>query len=149
MSIDQATKTCPVGATAMRLAELCRQGQYVQAIEELHADDAVSIEPFAMPGFDQVHKGKEAIIGKIKMWQANTEVHSSQVDGPFPQPETGRFCLVFKLDATCKMRGTRNTMHEVALYTANQESGKIEKEEFFYMPMPAEACDDNSCCSGS
>ena len=118
----------------MRLAELCRQGQFIQAIEELYADDIESVEPFAMPGFEQIQKGKDAIMAKNKWWAENTEVHGCEIDGPFPQPDTGRFSLVFKIDATCKMRGTREIMHEIALYTANKDTGKIEKEEFFYMP---------------
>ena len=34
---------------ADRLVELCRQGEFVQAVQELYSDDIVSIEPEGSP----------------------------------------------------------------------------------------------------
>jgi len=48
------------GQIASRLAELCRQGQFEAAQKELYAENAVSIEPEAMPDFPKETKGLRA-----------------------------------------------------------------------------------------
>lgn len=37
---------------ATHLADYCRKEQFTQALEELYAENAVSIEQFEFPGFD-------------------------------------------------------------------------------------------------
>jgi len=70
----------------------------------------------------------DAVKGKNKWWAENHEVHSSDVQGPFPHDN--RFIVYFKFDVTPKHTGQRMTMEEVGLFTV--EDGKIIKEEFFY-----------------
>lgn len=36
---------------ATLLADYCRREQFTQALQELYADNAVSIEPYEFPGF--------------------------------------------------------------------------------------------------
>ncbi|MHB1157101.1 MAG: SnoaL-like domain-containing protein [Phycisphaerales bacterium] len=110
-----------------RLVSLCQEGQYQQAIQELYAEDIVSVEAAAMPGHPRTMKGKAAMLEKLKWWQENNEVHSGKVVGPFPHGD--RFAVFFDFDVTCKQAG-RMKMVEVGIYTV--EDGKITKEEFFY-----------------
>ena len=123
---SQATKT------GLRLVELCREGKFEDALNELYHQDIKSIEAAAMPGMEQVQNGLDAVRAKNQWWMENNEVHSCEVAGPYPQPDQNRFAVHFKLDTTCKMRG-RQQMEEVALYTVDAGSGKIIQEEFMYM----------------
>lgn len=49
---------------ASRLAEYCRKKEFSLAQKELYANDAVSIEPYAIPGFEQETRGLEALMEK-------------------------------------------------------------------------------------
>ena len=113
---------------AQRLIELCKQGQPLEAIETLYADDIVSVEAMAMPGGTREATGLQAIIGKAKWWSGEHEVHSATIEGP---PVSGpRFCVRFVYDVTNKPSGRRMTMDELAIYLV--KDGKIVREEFFY-----------------
>jgi ketosteroid isomerase-like protein len=114
-----------------KLVELCREGRNIDAINELYADDVVSIEATAPPaGGEREMRGIEAVRGKNQWWQENHEVHDASVAGPFPHGDD-RFAVHFNFDVTSQpMGGQRFQMEEVALYTI--ENGKIAKEEFFY-----------------
>lgn len=138
---------CPMHVTAMRLVELCKAGKFDQAEAELYADHIESVEPFGPPGKCKTVVGKAAHKAKNEEWHKNTTVHSCAVEGPFPQPDTGRFAVVFKMDATCKIMG-RVKMDEVALYTCDTCSGKIVRAEYFYAPPGGGECgkqDAGSC----
>ena len=113
---------------AQELADLCRQGKNLEAIEKLYSSDIVSIEACAMEGMPQEMKGIDAIKGKNQWWTENHEVHSGDVTGPFPNGD--RFVLIFKYDVTHKPTGNRMAMEEAGLFTV--KNGKIAKEEFFY-----------------
>ena len=110
------------------LVALCRQGKNLEAIEKFYSQDIVSVEPVPMPSMGQTQTGMDAVKGKNKWWAENHEVHSSDVQGPFPHDN--RFIVYFKFDVTPKHTGQRMTMEEVGLFTV--EDGKIIKEEFFY-----------------
>lgn len=113
---------------ANKLVNFCKRGDYVGAVESLYSPDIDSQEAIAMPGMpDHVH-GLDAIRKKNKEWTDSMEVHSSQIDGPFPLGD--RFAVHFKYDATDRNTKKRMTFDEVALYTVR--NGKIIKEEFFY-----------------
>jgi SnoaL-like domain len=58
---------------ASRLAELCRQGQFEAAQKELYAENAVSIEPEAMPDFPKETRGLRAIIEKGHKFESMVE----------------------------------------------------------------------------
>lgn len=116
-------------AIAARLVELCRQGKYEQAQDELYADDAVSIEMDGLPpGMARDTRGLEAIREKGRQFNATIEaVHGGSVGEPIV---TGRwFSLVMTMDATFKERG-RVDMREICVYQVRD--GKIVREQFFY-----------------
>lgn len=110
------------------LVELCKVGKEMDALATLYHDDAVSIE--ARPGNESVAKGMEAIKAKHEWWNSAVEMHSAEVEGPFPNHNDNQFACIFTMDATMKQANQRFQMKEVGLYTV--ENGKIIKEEFFY-----------------
>jgi len=138
---DGKTDCCPIKATAHRLVELCKAGQCDQAEEELYADHISSVEPFSCDGKCKTTVGKSAVKAKGVEWHKHMTVHSCSVEGPFPQPESHRFAVVFKMDCTCAQRG-RMQMDEVALYTCESTGGKIIRAEFFYAPPGGGECAD-------
>ena len=112
-----------------RLVSLCREGRNMDAIDELYADDVVSVEAAAPPGTDRTSTGIEAVKGKNQWWIENHEIHAASVRGPFPHGDD-RFCAVFEFDVTSKPEGKRLKMEEVAHFTVSD--GKVIREEFFY-----------------
>src|SRR5258708_1301409 len=114
-----------------KLVELCREGKFKEAVESLYSPQIVSVEAGAGPSMPARMEGIEAIKGKGEWWEANHEVHSTKVEGPFPNGD--RFIVRFTMDVTAKagpMAGKRFTMDESALYTV--KDGKVTMEEFFY-----------------
>src|SRR5688572_9325448 len=95
---------------AQRLVELCREGKYDQAQQELYASDAVSIEGDGTKA-DGVTRGFDAIRIKSKQWADNLiEVHGGSVGEPIVAGNW--FSLVMGLDATFKDMG-RVAMNEI------------------------------------
>ena len=116
---------------AEKLCEHCRNQTEAQGLQELYAEDAVSIEPMAMEGQSPVSEGRAAIQGKHDWWGQNFEVHDFNMEGPFINGDN--FSVIFEIDATDKNSQQRWKSKEVALYeTAN---GKIVRESFFMQPM--------------
>ncbi|MEM1316231.1 MAG: SnoaL-like domain-containing protein [Pseudomonadota bacterium] len=122
----ETTKT-----TAERLVALCRAHQEDVALAELYRADAVSVEATAMPGTQSAAtEGLDGIKGKHAWWDANFEVHSAEVEGPFLHGED-RFGVIFSLDATETASGERSAMKELGVYHVD-DGGKIFREEFYY-----------------
>ena len=117
-----------VSEVANGLVNLCRQGNFMEAIAEYYADDIVSIEPVGSSDMPAEQRGIEAIKGKNQWWIENQEVHGLTVKGPYLGE--GGFAAHFDFDITPKMTGQRTNMKEMALYTV--EDGKIVREEFYY-----------------
>ncbi|HVO99730.1 MAG TPA: nuclear transport factor 2 family protein [Bryobacteraceae bacterium] len=118
-------------AVGKKLADLCREGKFIEAMNELYSPNIVSIEAGSAPNMPARMEGIEAIRGKAAWWDANHEVHKAEVAGPWPNGD--RFIVRITLDVTAKggpMAGKRFTMDEAALYTV--KDGKIVQEEFFY-----------------
>jgi len=114
-------------AIADRLTELCRQGQFEIAQQELYAKDAISIEPEASPAFDKETKGLPAIIKKGHKFEKMVgETHSVFISTPLVVGNAIAFTL--SMDITMKEK-ERNTMSELCVYLV--QGGKIIKEEFF------------------
>jgi len=112
-----------------KLVALCKEGRGEDAVNELYADNVVSVEAMAPPtGGSAEANGIEAVRQKGDWWRENHEIHSESVEGPYPHGD--RFAVQFKFDVTNKPSGRRMQMEEVALYTV--ENGKIVREEFFY-----------------
>jgi ketosteroid isomerase-like protein len=126
-----ASKTADTLAVGQQLVDLCRQGKFMEATDKLYSPDIVSIEAQGGPSMPARMEGIKAVKGKGEWWEQNHEVHSVQVDGPWPHGD--RFIVRFKLDVTAKagpMAGKRMTLDEAGLYTV--KNGKVAQEEFFY-----------------
>ncbi len=126
MTTTHAMTTLEVG---QKLVELCKQNKVEEAVEKLYSPHIVSVEAASMPNMPAEMKGIEAVRGKGKWWIENHEVHSSHVEGPFPNGD--RFIVRFTYDVTNKPSKQRMKMDEAGLYTV--KDGKIVKEEFFYV----------------
>ena len=112
---------------ANRLVSLCRQGKIHDAVHELYAEDAVSIEPDESMGPRQ-QNGLPAIIEKGKMFDSMLEeFHGSTISDPIVAGNY--FSISWVLDATMKDRG-RVKMEEICVYKV--EKGKIVHEQFFF-----------------
>ena len=111
-----------------QLADLCRQGRNLDALNTLFAAELVSVEAAVPPGMSREAKGLEAVKAKSAWWVENHEIHSASVSGPWPHDD--KFILGFKYDITNKPSGQRMQMDEMALYYV--ANGKIVREEFFY-----------------
>jgi ketosteroid isomerase-like protein len=113
-----------------KLVAYCNAGKNDESIEELYADDVVSIEAAAPPaGGDRVTNGKAGCKAKHDWWTANNEVHGASTEGPYPHGDD-RFAVRFVYDFTNKPTGQRRKMDEIAVYTV--AGGKIVREEFYY-----------------
>ena len=113
---------------ATRLVELCREGKFEEAYKELFADDAVSIEPEAMGGFEKETKGLDNLFKKAQQFNDMVEeFHGVTISDPVVAGNS--FATALELDATMKGRG-RSTMSEICLYKV--KDGKIISEEFSF-----------------
>ena len=122
------TRLNDIAKVAQRLVELCREGKYEQAQEELYAADAVSIEGDGQPGTPGYVSGLDAIRAKGKQWADNlVEIHGGSVSEPVIAD--GWFSVAMGLDATYKDMG-RVAMKEICVYQVRD--GKIVREQFFY-----------------
>ena len=111
---------------ANRLVELCRQGEFEKALDELFSNDAVSIEPYATPAFEKETKGMDAIKEKGKKWnEMVAEMHSVTLSDPLVV--TNSFACTMRLNVTMKERGPMD-MTELCVYKV--KDGKIISEEF-------------------
>ena len=113
---------------ANRLVELCGQGKWAQAQEELYAEDCVSIEPEGAQW--GTAKGMDAIKEKGAKWMAMVEeVHGGEISEPIVAENF--FAVRMLSDNTFKGMG-RVQFEELSLYEVRD--GKIVKEQFFYTP---------------
>ena len=111
---------------ADRLVGLCRQGQNLEAIDELYSDHIVSRE---MPGAnDELLTGKEVVRQKTEQWLENVrELHSGSISDPVVAGN--HFTCKMDYDVTFK-DGNRHQIEEICLYETRD--GKIVNEQFFY-----------------
>ncbi len=113
---------------ADRLVSLCREGKNFDAIDELYADDIVSVEPEGTPQAGATN-GKAAVRAKEEgFFNAVEEVHDSWLSDPLVAD--AYFSVASTMDLT--MQGMRMNWEEVSLYEVRD--GKIVREEFFYTP---------------
>ena len=111
---------------ATRLVELCRNGEWRKALDELYAKDIVSVEAHKMENMPAEMRGIDQVRGKTDWWEKNMEVHSAKVSGPFVARDT--FVVQFDIDVTDKASKKRMQMSEVGVYTV--KDGKVAREEF-------------------
>lgn len=113
---------------ALRLVQLCREGKFDQAQEELYADNARSIENDGTSGPLGDAVGMEAIRAKGKAFYDSCEqIHSATVSDPLVASPF--FSVAMTFDATYKTGGRRKT-EEICLYEVAND--KIVREQFFY-----------------
>ena len=111
-----------------KLVEWCKQGENLEAINNLYSENVVSIEAAGNEWMPQKMEGIEAVREKNAWWSNNNEVIKGEVVGPFPHEN--RFAVNFNYEIKNKQSGEVQNMNEVGLYTV--ENGKIVREEFFY-----------------
>ena len=111
---------------AEKLVQLCREGKNMDAINELYADDIVSLEAKGAPV--ERAEGKEAVIAKSVHWHSMVEeIHGGEISDPIV---SGNFFTVsMEMDVTYK-EGGRIPMKEIAVYEV--KDGKVIAEQFFY-----------------
>ena len=111
---------------AEQLVDMCREGQFIEAIEQLYRGDIVSRE---MPGIpNQVTTGQQAVTQKGLDWLKNViKFHNKTVSDPIVAGE--HFSVTMEFDVTLKDRG-RTRMEEICIYRVSD--GKIVAEQFFY-----------------
>jgi hypothetical protein len=111
---------------ATKLADYCRKGEWMKAVDDLYAKDIVSVEAHAMENMPAEMRGIDQVKGKTEWWEKNMEVHSAKVSGPFVARDT--FVVQFDVDVTEKASKKRTQMSEVGIYTV--KDGKVAREEF-------------------
>ena len=112
---------------AKRLIALCRESKWEEAQKELFAADAVSIEPYATPGFEKETRGLNAMIEKGHKFTAMVEaMHSLSISEPLVAANS--FACTMRMDMTMKGQG-RMDMAELCVYQV--KDGKITSEQFF------------------
>jgi len=111
---------------AMRLVELCKGTEWKKAVDELYANDIVSVEPRAVANIPAEIQGIDRVRGKNDWWEKNMEVHDSKVSGPFVAGDN--FVVRFDIDATDKNSKQRMQMSEVGIYTVKDD--KVVRERF-------------------
>lgn len=113
---------------AGKLVELCRKGEFMQAVNSLYAKDIVSMEPRAMENKNMPAemRGLDQVRGKNQWFMDNHEIHDSKVSGPFVARDT--FVVQFDIDVTDKASKKRMQMSEVGIYTV--KDSKVSREEF-------------------
>ncbi|HVY74367.1 MAG TPA: nuclear transport factor 2 family protein [Puia sp.] len=113
---------------ASRLHSYCSAGKFKEALKDLFARDAVSIEPDNTPGFDKETKGLDAMLKKSEQFDSMVDqVHGIKASQPVVAGNA--IAMSLDMDVTMKGRG-RTNMAEVCVYTV--KDGKIVREEFFW-----------------
>ncbi len=111
---------------ANRVVDLTRKQEWMKAVDELYADDIVSVEAFSRDGDSTETRGLEGIRGKVDWWVGAMEVHEIKVSGPFVAHD--RFVVQYEMDFSDRSSQERRQMSEVGVYTV--KDGKIVREEF-------------------
>jgi len=112
---------------ADQLVNLCRQGKFDEAVQELYSPNIVSIEPPG-GGFTERTEGLEAFHEKGKLWQSMVEeFHGIEVSDPIVAENF--FTCKMSMDITMKGH-PRSKSDEICLYEV--KDGKVVKEQFFY-----------------
>jgi len=113
---------------AQKWAEYCKTAQWDKALNELYADNCVSIEMEGAEGMPQRVEGMDAIKQKGEMWNSMVEdFHGMEIEGPLVAGD--HFTATMKMDITMKGQ-PRKKDEEIALFRV--QDGKIVSEQFFY-----------------
>ena len=111
---------------ANKLVELCRRGEFGEAVSTLYHEDVVSVEPEGAP--NPTVSGLDAVKEKEKQFNASVkEVHGMEISDPVVAGN--HFSCAMMMDVTMHEYG-RQKMEEICVYEV--KDGKIVREEFFY-----------------
>lgn len=111
----------------LRLVELTTLGKDAKVLDELYADDVISIEILSDPAAEpQRWLGLPAVREKHPWWANAATVHNIDVEGPFAGNGDDHFVVRFAMDVS--MEGRRDKMIEVGLYTV--ANSKIVREVY-------------------
>jgi hypothetical protein len=111
---------------AKKLVDLCRNGEWMKAVDELYSKEIVSVESQAMENMPTEMRGIDQVRGKTEWWEKNMQVHSAKIGGPFVAGDT--FVVQFDVDVTDKASNKRMQMSEVGIYKV--KDSKVAREEF-------------------
>lgn len=106
-----------------------QQGKFAEALDDLYADNAVSLEPEGTPPAMQRAEGLAAIKQKAVIWGEMIEETHGGGCSDTAMVSGNHFTVTMWNDSTMKGRG-RHKMEEVCVYEVQE--GKIVKEQFFY-----------------
>lgn len=121
MSTQTLSQTQELGR---KLVEMCNQSKNFDVMEQMYADDIVSIEPGG-----NATRGKQAVIDKSKKWANDNEIHSESVTGPFFHGQD-RFATQTTWKVTRNDTGETETLDEISVYTVKDD--QLIQEEFFF-----------------
>ena len=116
-------------SAAKRLVDLYRRAQYLAPIDELYADDVVSIEAEAPPDGERQAQGKAVVRARHEAWLQRVDIHDAVIEGPYLHGDD-RFAVRMRFDVTRRKDERRLILDEVALYQVRDD--RIAREEFFY-----------------
>ncbi|MGH1336599.1 MAG: SnoaL-like domain-containing protein [Aureispira sp.] len=119
---------------ANRLVELCRANQQQQAVEELYAENFVSLEAEGAP--NQRSVGHAAHVEKGKNFEAMI-ANMNAVTWTDPIVAENFFTLGLYMNVDMTNGAKDVNMDEVCVYQVKE--GKIVQEQFFYTVQPAPA----------
>ncbi len=113
-----------------RLIELTTQDQDHIALDELYADNVVSVEAGNGDEEAQTWEGIDAVREKHAWWNGVATMHEVTAEGPYAGGGADQFVVKFGMDVT--MEGQeRAMMVEVGIYEV--QDGKIVRET--YLPL--------------
>ena len=114
---------------AKQLVDLCKEGKFQQAHQDLYSPYAISIEPEGA-NFPEVTEGLENIQKKGAKWnEMITKVHGLEISDVTVAGDF--FSLKMKNDVEMKGLGRRKS-EELCMYHVHD--GKIISEQFYYSP---------------
>lgn len=117
----------PLSDIAHGLVTMCREGNFLGAVDRYYAPDVHSVEPSSSPHVPADLEGIGLVKAKNHWWIQSHEVHHYCVTGPFISD--GQFAVHFSYDVTSRATGRRSKMVEMALYTV--QGDRITREEFY------------------
>ena len=126
METPDVAKKMNTQEVANQWLDMCKQGQNLECVEELYAENVISKE---MPGYpDEIVTGRQNVWDKSKAWLDNVvEYHGGDISEPVVAGN--HFTCKMSFDVTFKDSG-RQQMEEVCVFEV--QDGKIASEQFFY-----------------
>lgn len=117
-----------------RLIALTTTDNDAQALDELYADEVVSIEADGQDGTPDVFEGIAAVREKHAWWNGMTTMHEVTAEGPYAAAGDNQMAIKFGMDVTMEEQG-RMQMVEMGIFTV--EKGKIVREVYLPLVMTA------------